>query len=216
MHAVDGLVFDGGGPPAVGQDDLVRGDEVEADSADTEAGEKDGAGWVRFEGVQGLVAAGRRHGAVDAGVLEAVEVELLLDDVEELGPLGVDDCFGRAGVASGGFLARGFEDTEEGFDFAAADGAVDVCFRFFFCRCCVAELGGRLYQASVVFELGAAHGTFVLGFDDAFDAVGAEDVSAVGDDGVVVVQVLEANGAVFAGLDAELEHVLQGSLVLWG
>ena len=62
--------------------------------------------------------------------------------------------------------------------------------------------------------VGAAHGAAVLGFDDALDAFVAEAVGAGCDDGVV--EGLEADGAVVAGVDAELEHVLEGFFVVGG
>ena len=203
MDAVDSLVLDRGGPPAVHEHDLVGRHEVEADGADAQAGEHDGAGGVGVEGAQGVVALGRGHGAVDAGVGVAVGLELALDDVEEGGPLAEEDRF-RAGLA-----ARGVQDGEQGLDLAAAGVEVDGGGRGRF-----AQVGGRLHEHGVVAQVGAAHGAFVLEFDHARDAVAAEDVRAVRDDGLVPLEVFQADRAVFAGLDAELEHILESAAVL--
>ena len=51
----------------------------------------------------------------------------------------------------------------------------------------------------------------MLGFDTALDALVAEAVGAGGDDGVV--KGGEADGAVVAGVDGELEEVLEGFFV---
>jgi len=69
MHPIHSLVLNGGRPPAVRQDDLVGGNEIEADAADGEGGEQDmwACGGGGGEGGHGGVAGGGAHGAVDAG-----------------------------------------------------------------------------------------------------------------------------------------------------
>ena len=94
MHAIDGLILDRRRPPAIGQDNLVGSDEVEADGADGQGGEQDGGvGGGFLEGGEGGVAGGGGEGAVDAGEGEGVGGEGRADDGEEGGPLGEDDGF---------------------------------------------------------------------------------------------------------------------------
>ena len=124
MHAIHSLVLDRGRPPTIHQHDLIGADEVEADAADGEGGEHDFAVRVGVEGGERGVAGGGFEGAVDAGdVCVAEGGEAGLEDVEEGGPLGEDDCF-----CLGVFLLGGGEDGEEGFDLAGADVWVDVRF----------------------------------------------------------------------------------------
>lgn len=197
MHAIDGLILDGGGPPRVREHDLVGGDEVEADAADGQAGEHDGAVRVGLEPGHGGVALGRVHLAVDAGEGVVLVCQLGLDDVEEGGPLAEDDGF------DAGFVARGVKDAEEGLDLGAAgfdvDGGVIGGF---------AEAGGGADEAVDFERFGATHWTAVLGLDDALDAFVAEHVGTRRDDGVV--QIPEADGAFLSGINAQLQHVLEG------
>lgn len=114
MHAVDSLILDGGRPPGVRQDDLVGRHEVQADGAHGQAGEHDGAFGIGLQRDEGGVARGRAHGAVDAGEGVVVRAQLVLDHVQEGGPLAKDDGFGAW------FAVRGFENAEERFGLAAA------------------------------------------------------------------------------------------------
>ena len=76
----------------------------------------------------------------------------------------------------------------------------------------LAEVGGGMHEGGWFEGFGAAHGAAVLHFKDALDAGMAEDVGAGGNDGSV--ECVEADGAVFAGFDAQLEQVLKCFLVL--
>lgn len=199
VHAVDGLVLDRGRPPRVRQHHLVGRHQVEPHAADGQAGEQDRALRVRGERGERGVALRGPHGAVDARDGVVPRRELRLDDVEEGGPLAEDDGFGA------GLAVRGLEDAEQGGDLAAAGVGVDVDGGE---RGGFAQAGGGAHQAVGAEGLGPAHGAAVLGFDDALDAFVPEHVRARGDDRVV--QVPEADGAFFARVDAQLQHVLEG------
>lgn len=204
MHPVNRLVLNRRRPPAVRQDDDVSGDEVEADGADGEGREHDGAVGVGFEGCHGGVALGCAHGAVDAGVVVSMEGELGGDDVEKGSPLAENNDFGAR------FAVRSFQDTEQGFDFGAA-GAITVGLG---CQVSAfAQLGRWLNQIYHFQGFGAAHRAAVLGFDDALDAGVTKDMGAGCDDRVV--KGFKADRAVFTRFNAKLEHVLEGFQVLW-
>lgn len=113
-----------------------------------------------------------------------------------------DDGFGA------GFVVRGFEDAEEGFDLAAAGFDVDGGLVGG-----VAEVGGGVDEAVDFEGLGAAQWTAVLGVDDALDAFVAEYVGTCRYDWVV--QVFKADGAFFTRIDAQLQHILE-SLPVFG
>ncbi|KAL8962010.1 MAG: hypothetical protein Q9193_001528, partial [Seirophora villosa] len=142
----------------------------------------------------GRVPLVRSHGPVDARVPPSVLPQLVLDDVQERGPLAEDDDLAP------GLLPRSLEDLDQRLDFAARRVDVDVTRRAL----------AQVYRGAdegVDFQgFGAAHGTAVLGLDDFFDAVVAERVGACGDDGLV--EGFETDGAIFVGLDADLKHVL--------
>lgn len=167
MHAIDSLIFDRGRPPAVSEDDRAGGHEVQADGADGEGGEHDGALGICFEGGEGGVPSGRAHGAVDADEVVASCGEGGADDVKEGGPLGEDDGFaGRI------LFAGGVEDGEKRFDLGAG--------RF---RAHVGGGGGRFSKINCrtdegveVKRFGAAHGASMLGLDDTFNTFVAEGV----------------------------------------
>lgn len=97
------------------------------------------------------------------------------------------------------------EDLEEGFGLGAlgvlVEGLVVVGRGF---------RGG--FEEVVEGEGGAAHGALGLHVDDFGDAAAAEDVLAVGDDGVV--HVFHADGAFFLAFDDELEGLLEEGAVL--
>ena len=115
--------------------------------------------------------------------------QLLRHNIQTRRPLAEDDCLGA------GFLGGGFEDVEEGFELAAGDGCVDV--RGYDS----ADFGTGFDEVVFAVELGTAHWAFVLGFDDALDALAAEGMAAGGDDGVV--EDFVADGA-FLGLLLEV------------
>lgn len=112
------------------------------------------------------------------------------------------------GFGGGVFSVGGVEDGEQGVDFAAEAGAGGVDGGGVGG---LAEIDGGVDEGLGGEGLGAAHGAAVLGFDHAGDAVEAEGVGAGGDDGGV--QGFEADGAVFLGVDGELEHALEGGFV---
>lgn len=207
VHPVDSLVLDRRRPPAIGKDGLVGGDEVQPDGAHAETGEEHGALGVAREAVGGVVAGDGVHFAVDAGEADADAVEMRLEQVEERGPLAEDDGLGA------GRLALGGEDLDEGLDLAAGvvwvsggnDGVVVGG---------LAELDGGRDQRRGVGDVGATQRASVLALDDLLDAVAVEGVRAGGDDGLL--QGVEADGAHFLVLDADLQHVLEGFDVLRG
>lgn len=120
-------------------------------------------------------------------------VELVLDDVEEGGPLAEDDGFGAR------FAVRGFEDAEERFGFTAA--RVRVEGEEVIVESAAFAEPGRGADQAVDFEgFGATHGAAVLGLDDAFDAFVSEDVRTGCYDWVV--ELFEADWAIFSRVDA--------------
>ena len=167
MHAIDSLVFDCGRPPAVSEDDRAGGHEVQADGADGERGEHDGALGIYSEGGEGGVPSGRAHGTVDADEVVASWGEGGADDVEEGVPLGEDDGFaGRI------LFAGGVEDGEKRFDLGAGRFRVHVGGgggRF-------SEMNCRTDEGVEVKGFRAAHGASMLGLDDTFDTFVAEGV----------------------------------------
>ena len=119
------------------------------------------------------------------------------DEVEEGGPLAEDDGFGPL------CLALCCEDLDQGFDFAAGIVGVGVDSVGAF-----AHFDGGRDQGGSVLNFGAAHGTFMLAFDDLFDARSVEGVCAGGDYGLF--EMVETNGAGVLAFDADLEHLLEG------
>lgn len=87
IDTVESLVLDGGRPPAICQDGLIGGNEVETDAADAETGKENGAGGLVGEHVDGVVALHGLHLAVDADKLDAAFLEVGLHKIEERGPL---------------------------------------------------------------------------------------------------------------------------------
>jgi hypothetical protein len=85
--AVGGLLFDGGVPPGVEEDDVVGGGEVEAEAAGLEGDEEEVA-LAALEGVDEAFAFGGGGGAVEVEVWEGGGVEGAADDGEEVGELG--------------------------------------------------------------------------------------------------------------------------------
>src|SRR5688572_12312475 len=115
VGAVDGLVFDGGVPPGVEEDDIAGGGEIEADAAGAQGNEEDG-------GAGSVLELFDERLAVLGGTGEEKRVPLALadgggDEVEHAGELGEDEDL----VA---FFHEGFEELEQGGELGAfaADG----------------------------------------------------------------------------------------------
>lgn len=195
MYPINSLIFNSWCPPRVCENDLISSHEVETDRADGEGGKEDGAGGVGVEGCEGGIAGGGAHGAVDSDEGVVVGRELGLDYVEEGGPLAEDDGF------STWFLVGGSKDFEQGFDFAACGVGVNVWLIDGF-----AQFDRRTDEGIEVERFGATHGAAMLGVYHALDTFIAEYVGAGGDDGVV--EIIEADWAVFVRFDANLEHIL--------
>lgn len=85
VNTVDGLIFDGRSPPTVRENDLIGSNEVQTDTAHTQARQHDRAIRVVLEGMQSLVSKSSRHGAIKSAVLEAFTVKSRLHNIEELG-----------------------------------------------------------------------------------------------------------------------------------
>lgn len=163
------------GPPAIGQDGLVGRDKVQADAADAQTGEENLALWVLGELVCGGVAGCRLHTAVDAGVSDAVALQVRLDKGKERGPLAEDDGFGV------GCLALRGEDLDQGFDLATwvVWVCVDVLVGAF------TEIHGGGDEGGVVVDVGAAEGALVLSLDDLLYATSVVGMAASGDNGLL-------------------------------
>lgn len=191
MHTIDGLILDGGRPPRVSEHDLVSRYKIKPNAADGKASEYDGAVWIGLKGSHGRIALRGAHGAVnpDKGVILCSQ--LGLDDVEEGGPLAEYDGFGVW------FAVGGSEDAEEGFDFTAAGFNVDLGLTAGF-----SKSGGWANEAFNFERLGATHGAAVLGVDDTLNAFIPEHMGTRSDHRVV--QILEANWAIFARIDVQL------------
>lgn len=212
VHPIHSLILDRGRPPAIRQNHLARGHEVQPHRTYRQRGEQDRAIRVVVQGSKGGVALRGFQGAVDPGdVCGCGEggPEAGLDDVEEGGPLAEDDGFG-ARV----FLGGGRQDGEEGFDFGGGCVLVHVFPTSGGGGRGLAQLDGGGDQVGVLEGLGPAHRAAMLRLDHLLDALLPERVRAVGDDRVV--QRFQADGAVLVGFDAELQHRLQGRLILRG
>ena len=82
VSTVGGLLLDGGVPPWVEMEDIVRPCEIEAEASSLETDEEDRL-FTILEGGYHLCALLDRHTAIDVEVVHMTLVQLTLDDIEE-------------------------------------------------------------------------------------------------------------------------------------
>lgn len=160
------------GLTTVGENDRVGGDEIQTDTTHGQTGEQHTCLGVVVECVDGAVSFIRVHAPVDAGVLDVRAIKLILDDVEERRPLRKHYDLGSL------VLKRRLQDLQHCFRLGA------LCFRVNLPKFFVVATLWRRLQQRFLRECVAAHGALVLDLNSPSDAFAAEDVLAIGDDGV--------------------------------
>ena len=162
VGAVDGLVFDGGVPPGIEEDDVAGGSQVQAEAAGFEGDEEDARAFGGLEFLDEVAAVFSVAGEVKGGPTSFVERGL--EEVQELDELGEDEDL----LA---FVHEGLELFEEGFGLGAGRGGVGFD---------EARMTTDLAQAQERGEkMELLLGEFFLGFDAQEELLGALEFGAV-------------------------------------